>query len=156
MFVSSYATYLQIPSSNKETKQRDNDAKSSLELGLKAAPKNLQELIQKPSAQIDYISRSNTFYTKLFLEQHVDAQSKETKELSNRFTMQTVMQEAKSAYEQVPKATSLFKEALESFTKSKELDEKIETPLQELQTKNMKELMINTYKTNQNYYTRSA
>ena len=161
MFVSSYATYLQVPSSNKETRQRDSDAKSSSDFGFKTAPKSLEEFTQKPSARIDYISRSNTFYTKLFLEQHKDERSQETKELSGRFNQQITLQEAKSAYEQAPKTASIFKEALESFSKTKEIEEKLEikmeTPLEELQAKKMKESMINAYKANQNYsYARSA
>ncbi|MDD2906873.1 MAG: hypothetical protein WBK95_08105 [Sulfurimonas sp.] len=154
MFVSSYTTYVQTSTQNKPSQSKEYDSKNSSGFSTKLSQKTSETTFQKPAVALDYISKNNTFYTKLVLEKNLDEQSRETKELSNKFTQQSVLQDAKTAYSQAPKVTSFFREALNSFTKTQESESPISDQTQELQEKQMRKLMINTYTANENYYYR--
>ncbi|DAB29240.1 MAG TPA: hypothetical protein CFH84_10615 [Sulfurimonas sp. UBA12504] len=154
MFVTSYTTYVQTNTQNKAPQSKEYDSKNSSEFTTKFSQKTAETVVQKPAVPLDYISKNNTFYTKLALEQNLDEQSKQTKELSNKFTQQSVLIDTKNAYTQTPKATYFFKEAYNSFTKTQPIDAKTLDQTQELQKKQMRKLMINTYTANENYYYR--
>ncbi|MDD2790846.1 MAG: hypothetical protein PHU40_09315 [Sulfurimonas sp.] len=154
MFVSSYTTYVQTNTQNKVPQQKEYDSKNSSEFAIKFSQQTPESLQQKSAAPLDYISKNNTFYTKLILEKNLDEQSKQTKELTNKFTQQSVLQDAKNAYVQLPKATSFFKETLNSFTKTQESDATSLDQTQELKEKNIRKSMINTYTANEDYYYR--
>jgi hypothetical protein len=152
MFVSSYSTYIQTNSDSKSVKNRDAAYANSSNSTSKVYEQSVPDSPKKASFAVDYIAKNNSFYTKLFLEKNQDEQSNQTKELTHKFIDQSTLQDAKKAYTQVPKMTSLFRETFIALNKMQQTESKPAQSSQDFKETKMRKLMINTYIANDNYY----
>jgi hypothetical protein len=152
MFVSSYSTYIQTNASNKNVRQKESEYENRSAFSSKLYEKTPAVATNGASLPVDYIAKNNNFYTKLFLENHQDQQSAQTKELTHKFIDQSTLQDAKKAYTQAPKMTSLFRETFLALDKTQLEEAKPSQNTQDFKDAKMRKLMINTYIANENYY----
>ncbi|MBA3026836.1 MAG: hypothetical protein FP820_10620 [Sulfurimonas sp.] len=152
MFVSSYSTYIQTNTNDKNVKQKDVGYGKDSGFSSKLLKESVADTAKNASLPVDYIARNNNFYTKLFLEKHQDEQSAQTKELTHKFIDQSTLQDAKKAYTQAPKMTSLFRETFLALDKTQLAEVKPSQNTQDFKDAKMRKLMINTYIANENYY----
>ncbi|MBU1217399.1 hypothetical protein KJ870_03225 [bacterium] len=152
MFVSSYSTYIQTNTNDKNVKQKDVSYGKDSGFSSKLLKESVADTAKNASLPVDYIARNNNFYTKLFLEEHQDEQSAQTKELTHKFIDQSTLQDAKKAYTQAPKMTSLFRETFLALDKTQLAEAKPSQNTQDFKDAKMRKLMINTYIANENYY----
>lgn len=152
MFVSSYSTYIQTNTENKNVRQREAASSNTSTFSTKLYEEVPPELNTRASLPVDYIAKNNNFYTKLFLAKNQDEQSNQTTELTHKYIDQTTLQDAKKAYTQTPKMPSLFRDTFLSFDKTPLVESKPAPATQEFKNAKMRKLMINTYIANDNYY----
>ena len=153
MFVSSYNTYIHTNASQTVEKQRETKEKQNSSFDFRFAQKKLPE-IQKPSLfAVDYIAKNNTFWQKLELQKQTQEQSQtELQETTKLFTNQKTLSNAKQAYSESTKFFSLFQKQIGVLDQTPKVDKKLPAEIKEIKEKLMRNLMVNTYIANDNYY----
>lgn len=159
MFVSSYSTYISTNSSDKTDKQGSQTTKDFSKLTAKAQEIPDTQLFNS-KIPIDYISKSKTFNNKLEvqLQQH-QLQNLNTKEIAKtknivtEFSNYSSLKNAKQAYTDNAKIFSLFKMPQITLDQAPKIDKKAPVDVQE---KNLRNLMVNTYIQNDKYYQLTA
>jgi len=149
MFVSSYSTYVQPNTSDQTTRQRVeklNDKSKSFESSLE---KNLSATDFKSSnLPIDYVSNNKVLRNKQFLED----QSQQFNGTQNKFSTQNSLINAKDAYENNSKMFSLFKKPHAVLNQTPNIENTLPKEPKDIKELNMRNLMVNTYISNDNYY----
>ena len=156
MFVSSYSTYIQPNTSDKANRQRvekpDNKSKSfesSLDKNLSATD------FKSSNLPIDYVSNNKVLRNKQFLEgqsQQFSETQDNLKKFTNKFITQNSLINAKDAYENNSKMFSLFKKPHATLNQTPNIENTLPKEPQDIKELNMRNLMVNTYISNDNYY----
>jgi len=147
MFVSSFNTYISTNSSNKSEAYKERELKGEAESFSDELSKST---VLKPyinsNLPVDYISNYKSFSNQQKL--HEQMQNKNTQELKKL----TVLNNAKTAYEENTKMFPLLKKPSLTLTQTPKIDEKLPRDVQEAKEKNLRHLMVNTYLANDKYY----
>ena len=147
MFVSSYSTYINTGTSDKTNKLKiDNQKNVSKSFSSELSKSTLLEAYSSNKLPIDYVSNYKSFNNKQRLQQLVKSQN----ELDLKRT--TVINNAKTAYEDNSKMFSLLKKPTTTLNQIKKIDEKLPQNIQDIQKSNLKHTMVNTYIENDRYY----
>ncbi len=160
MFVSSYNTYIQADTSNKNERRRIQDVPSDSSF-------NSKVLEQQPAVEssllsilpLDYVWSNKSLRNRFELERKsqkfqdsqnttLNKQEQLTKELSSKQTLET----AKVAYQENGQKFSLVRKPQFTMDQTPRIDTKLPQNVQELQEQNMRRGMVNTYISNDNYY----
>lgn len=160
MFVSSYSTYIQSNTSDKTAKQRVEKPSSEIRSFDSKPNQNATSTgIKNTALPIDYISKSQVLNNKQELEyqkQQLQEPSKNptntTKETINKFGGHNSLINAKSAYESNSKMFSLFAKPHVALDQTPTIDKTLPKKAQDAKELSMKNLMVNTYIANDNYY----
>jgi len=167
MFVSSYNTYIQTNSSDKNTKQKVEEQNKASESFSSKLNSTISSLNYKTSnIPISYISQSQVLNNKNELEaqsrqlkEPKEKAKNEIKELINRYTSQNTLLNAKKSYEGNSRIFSLMKKPKVAFDQTPSLEKTLpQKPpeVKEIRELNMRHKMVNTYLANENYYTVTA
>jgi len=155
MFVSSYNTYISTNSSEKTSKGKLQGAQNTSSYTPKKEEVTSTEPKNKALA-IDYVASSKTFNNKLKIElqqrqlqNQSDTQTAKTKDLTSKFTNINSLESAKQAYNDNAKIFSLFKLPQPTLDQTPKIDKRAPSDIQE---KNLRDLMVNTYIQNDKYY----
>jgi hypothetical protein len=147
MFVSSFNTYISTNSSNKSEAYKERELKGEAESFSDELSKST---VLKPyinsNLPVDYVSNYKSFSNQQKL--HEQMQNKNTQELKKL----TVLNNAKTAYEENTKMFPLLKKPSLTLTQTPKIDEKLPRDVQEAKEKNLRHLMVNTYLANDKYY----
>jgi len=165
MFVSSYNTYISTVATNKHTREKEVDSKSSTSQSSKVFEIPKTELQALSNLPVDYILKSKTFNNKLELKRQefelanpqkqdspqtqVKNNSQITSFLSKEFLFTKTILSAKKAYEDNSKTFSLIKVPGNTQDQTPKIDTRLPIDEQELQ---MRHTMVNTYIDNDRYY----
>ncbi|WP_455757800.1 hypothetical protein [Sulfurimonas sp.] len=160
MYVSSYSTYIQTNASDKTTKQRVEKPSSEFKTFESKTNKNDTVVSYKnPNLPVDYISKSQVLnnkqeveYQKQQLQEPNQNSANTTKEKINQFSGHNSLINAKSAYESNSKMFSLFAKPHVALDQTPTIDKKLPKKAQDAKELSMKNLMVNTYIANDNYY----
>ena len=157
MFVSSYSTYVAPSSSDKTakvTQERERESKSSFSSKLLTASRNSLSIADNQN--IDYVRNSKTMGNKQELDfQQQNLQNKEKgslKELTNIFSKQNTLNTAKSAYVNNSQKFLILQEPKATLAQTITSDKRQTQDIQELQEKNLRNTMVNTYQANDKYF----
>lgn len=147
MFVSSYNTYIGTNSSHKTQKYAEKNLNESLE----SFSKNLlNSTVIKPYTHtdlpVDYISNYKSLNNQQKLQERVYEKS------SEEFKKLTITNSAKTAYEEGIKIFALSKKPPLTLNQTPQIDERLPKETQEAKEKTMRNIMINTYLSNEKYY----
>lgn len=157
MFVSSYNTYISSNSTDKTAKvvqERERGDKSSFASKLFAkssiSTENLKNL------PINYISSNTALANKQELDyQRMDQKNtalKDTKELTEMLSKQSTLSSAKSAYLDNSKMFSFLQKPKVTLSQTPQIDSRQDNSTQDIEEKNLRHTMVNTYLENDKYY----
>jgi len=147
MFVSSYSTYISTNTSDKTDKYKAQPSKNDSDSFSKELQKSpiLKSHINQ-TLPIDYISNYKSFNNQQKLQQLAKSQDElKLKSISS-------MNNAKVAYEDNSKMFSLIKKPMASLSQTYSVNKKLPQEMQEIQEKNLRHVMVNTYLSNDRYY----
>ncbi len=149
MFVSSYSTYISTDTTQRAQKDRTESAKtkeSSFANSLNSDSKQALQstLTSKLQLPLNYISDYKVLNNQQKLQQE---NLKE--QVTAKFTQISTLQNAKVAYADNSKMFSLFQKPKVTLNQTAKLSVNIP---QEAQEKSLRNVMINTYIANENYY----
>ena len=160
MFVSSYNTYVQPDTTQKNTKV--SNSKDSIQ------SKSFDSVISKTSSflktntinlPIDYISKSQLLHNKLELEfqsqqlkENVDTNLDKTKQSIKNFVEPNKMISARNSYESNSKIFSLVRIPHTPLSQTPQIDRSLPKEAQAAKEITVRHSMINTYLENDRYY----
>lgn len=164
MFVSSYNTYINTNNINKVQKESAYNSKESTDFRsslLETEPE--QSSFVRSSLPINYIRSPQSFFNKFETQRQQEklvdqnnAQADKTKKATTNFTKFSTLQVAKQAYKDNSIMFSLIQKPSVTLDQTPKYDKKNSSSLQELKAKAMKEVMVDTYISNENYYLLTA
>ena len=147
MFVSSYSTYISTNNSQKLAKERVSPKVSNESFESKLTQSS--SVLESKTTQnlpISYISNYKAFNNKQKLQEEFEDKSK------TKYTEMNTLKNAEIAYEKNSKIFSLFLEPKITLNQAPTLNKKLPSDMQQLQEKNMRHKMVNTYLDNDKYY----
>ena len=148
MFVSSYNTYISANNSQRVEKERvenSRNPRNSFESEI-SKESTLLESKSTPNLPISYVSNYKAFSNKQKLQEEVKEQSK------TKYAEINSMKNAEIAYKDNSEIFSFFLEPKTTQNQTPIVDKKLPSDIQELQEKNMRHVMVNTYLENDKYY----
>ncbi len=157
MFVSSYSTYITSNTPDKiskvsHEKQRNQQEKFSSEL----ASKSKAPLSFSNNLPINYISQNKALVNRQALNYQSDKKNsdeiKKTKELTTSLSKQNSLNSVKSAYIGNTKMFSFLVKPKATLSQTPQIDSRQPTEVQEIQEKNLRLVMVNTYLADDKYY----
>jgi hypothetical protein len=160
MFVSSYNTYIRTDSSQKLNKQSSNKEETKHSTSSVVANKNIDFIdLNNSNIPINYISKSNIINNKMELEsqnqkleENFNPNENTTKELVDKFSTQNTLLNLKNSYADNSTMFSLIKKPQKALNQIPNLDKTLPYEPHEIKEFNMRQKMINTYISNDNYY----
>lgn len=159
MFVSSYNTYIQTDSSSRTQKQRDEGQQNNSESSFSS--KLLQNIkkdsaVRQLSLPIDYTKDNNYFANRHKIQLQEKNQQNQillkADEYTKKFSNYNTSQNATTAYESNSKLFSLLKKPKIALNQTPHTDKRLPKDIQSLQESNLRNIMVNTYINNENYY----
>jgi len=157
MFVSSYSTYIPNESTNKTTRINKEDTKtekSSFSSHLSSL--STQDVVATDNLPINYVSTNQTFRNKQELDyQKSELETKEkdtTKQLTTKFTQQSTLIDATTAYTTNTKPYSFLQKPKATLSQTPTINTTHSKEYQDLEEKNLRHTMVNTYIENDKYY----
>ena len=153
MFVSSYSTFIDTST----TKRIQNDKNSFEKKPLESFSKKLLEqgnsdVVLSKNIPLSYISNYKVIHTKQLINQQREERDTEQVKAKTKFTKLSAQSSAQLSY--VENATMFSLRAIPKPTLSQtpKLNKKLPPEEQKAQEKVLKNLMVNTYTANENYY----
>lgn len=161
MFVSSYNTYIQTDTSSRVQKQREdkqqgNGSESSFSSKFLNKVEDKSPALFSSSLPIDYTKDSNYFANRFKVQ--VQEESKQDQELAKTeqstkaFSNVSISQNATVAYESNSKLFSLLRKPKVSLDQTPHTNSDLPQDIQSIQESNLRNIMVNTYLANDNYY----
>ena len=156
MFVSSYSTYIQTNTSDKVAKDRvgGTDGKSK-SFSSKLVQNVHSGVVESSDLPVNYISKNLVLKNKQLLQnqkKYLDEPENSTKELTNKFSLQNSLINAKDAYEKNSIMFSLFQKPHATLNQTPKLEDTLPREPSDIKELNMRHKMVNTYIANDNYY----
>ena len=160
MFVSSYSTYISSNSSQKNSATKTHSSEVKSDLFSSKIPKSVKtSSLLKPTISANYISQERSTYNKQLIElkqNNIQNEKKEDFKTANNstknFSLSASLLSARVAYSSNSKMFSLLRKPVATLNQTPTLDTTLPKNVQEIQEKNMRNLMVNTYLANDNYY----
>lgn len=159
MFVSSYSTYIQMNTSDKNVKGKEQSARESTPFTLKLLDAPTTEAQSASTLPIDYVNKAKSFNTKLEITRQEEALKNpenefiaKSKELTKEFMGNKILQNAKNAYEDSTKVFSFSKKPHVPLGQTPQADSRLPEDIQKIQEANIRHIMVNTYAQNDKYY----
>ena len=153
MFVSSYSTFIDTST----TKRIQNDKNSFEKKPLESFSKKLLEqgnsdVILSKNIPLSYISNYKIIHAKQLINQQREERDTEQVKAKTKFTKLSAQSSAQLSY--VENSTMFSLKAIPKLTLSQtpKLNKKLPLEEQKAQEKVLKNLMVNTYTANENYY----
>jgi len=146
MFVSSYSTYVNVNNSQKINKKellKKGENSFSEQLASKPVPKvNIAKHLP-----VNYISNYKALNTQQKLQQETQQNLEKTKYAKINATTH-----AKEAYSDNSKIFSFLIKPKATLSQTQSIDKKLPKNIQEIKEKNLRQTMVNTYISNDNYF----
>ena len=158
MFVSSYNTYIQTNNSNKARKdvEKSNESRSDFASTLKTQPVRVENHSEIPS---NFLSTNQILKNRQKIEYQQQKSSTpnnkeivKTVNIANRFTQFKTLNNAKTAYNDNSKMFSLKRKPLLTLDQTPKIEKNISEDLKKVKEQNLRNTMVNTYISNENYY----
>ena len=153
MFVSSYNTYIQTNTSDKVARQRTEQTENkSKSFGSKLS-QTVSSIDSKTSnLPVNYISTNQVLNNKQEIDEKQNTLVNTTKNLTNKFTSQNSLINAKNAYENNSKMFSLFQKPHATLDQTPSIKNTLPEEPMDVKESNLRHKMVNTYIDNDNYY----
>ena len=145
MYISSFNTYVNTDSTTGTHNNRVQERRNSTELfETKRLSKTVKNVDISPKFPINYISNYKALNNQQKLQENPQ-NSEKTKFLK-------LEAEAKNAYSDNSKIFSLMLPPRATLDETPKIDKKLPESIQDIKEKNLRDIMINTYISNENYY----
>ena len=148
MFVSSYSTYITTDTNSKIQREKASlrDDKNSA-FSSKLSEKTVPNLVANKNLPVNYISNYKALNNqqKLLQEDH-------TNQAKKKFSKINAITSAKINYSDNTKIFSLLLKPSATLDQTPKTDKRMPLDIQEIQEKNLRTTMLNTYAANDNYY----
>jgi len=150
MFVSSYNTYIDTTTTKRIQNDKDTSEKkvSKLPFESKLSQEVSKDVNLGKNIPLNYISN----YKSLNNQQKLSHQTLDQNKSKMKFTKLSAMDSASVAYTTNTKMFSLIQKPKQTIDQTPRLDRNLSMPAQEKQESFMRNKMINTYVSNENYY----
>jgi len=149
MFVSSYNTYIDTSATQRTQKEKNNSVKKPTEpFALKLNQPLKEEITQTQKLPINYISKYKSLNTK----QELQKQNLANDPAKMKFTKISSLASAQVAYGENSKLFSLLIKPKPTLNQTPKLDKQLPEDAQKAQANTMKNVMLNAYIANENYY----
>jgi len=153
MFVSSYSTYIDTTTTKRAQNERtDNAKKTSSSFDSKLLPSAAKDVVLNSKLPLNYISHYKTLNNQQKLQEKELTQNP----AKMKFTKISSMNSANVAYGDNSKMFSLIARPKQTIDQTPKLDKNLPQEAQNIQGNIMKQKMINTYISNENYYNITA
>jgi len=146
MFVSSYSTYVNVNSSQKIDKKEPSQKEGS-SFADKLSSKTIPNISVATSLPVNYISNYKALNNQQKLEQD-NLQNKE----KTKFTKINATVSAKDAYTDNSKVFSFLIKPKATLDQTPKIDKRLPENIQEIKEQNLRNTMVNTYISNENYH----
>lgn len=147
MYVSSFNTYINSESTAKTHSNRGQEKKNSTEsFETRLLSKTVKNVDSTPKFPINYISN----YKALNNQQKLQDNSQNSEK--TKFSKLEAEAEAKNAYSDNSKLFSLVLPPRATLDQTPTIDKKLPQNIQDIKEKNLRQTMVKTYISNENYY----
>ena len=153
MFVSSYTTFIDTSTTKRiQNDKNDLEKKPKESFSKQLTQINNQELILSKNLPLSYISNYKTLSTKQAIEQQIEGKDERQVKAEIKFTKLSAQSSAQISYSDNSKMFSLRVQPKPTLNQTPKLDKKLPAEALKTQEGALKNLMINTYTANENYY----
>ena len=147
MFVSSFSNYISSESSIKSHQERlQRDKSSTNEFESKLLSKSVKNVDTTSKFPINYISNYKALNNQQKLQENFQEGDK------TKFLKLEAQAEAKNAYSDNSKIFSLIFPPRATLNQTPAIDTKLPQNIQDIKEENLRQTMVNTYISNDNYY----
>jgi hypothetical protein len=151
MFISSYNTYISTNNSDKTNHKGVGNKKDGLvEFTLKHTDNQTPRSYVNNNLPIDYVSNYKSLNNQLKLQEQIKSQDE------IKFEKIKEMKNAKSAYAENSQMFSLLKKPTLTLSQTTHKQTDLPQNIQEIKDSNLRNIMVNTYLENDNYYQTTA
>ena len=151
MFVSSYSTYIDTTTTKRIQNERESTPKKESPSFASKLLKNISKnVVLNQKLPLNYISNYKALHTKQQLDQQIKEQTQTIAKM--KFSKLSAQNSAKSTYVENFTMFSLLTKPKATLTQTPKLDRNLPQKAQDMQKSFQQVKMVNTYVSNENYY----
>jgi len=160
MFVSSYNTYINTNTSQRNTKSSAESTQNDTKLfATKLAQSIPSKSLLNTATPVNYVNQNNASYNKELLRSEqeykknsIDNEFKKTTASTQKFSTNLTLNSAKTAYTENSSLFSFLRKPQTSLDQTPKISKELPSNIQDIKEQNIRHAMVNTYLENDKYY----